>query len=603
MSLLEYLSPVRRWWWVLVLGTLVAVGSTFVALRAQPPVYQASSSLMIGRTLSDPNPSYNEMYLVQQLANTYAALAKRTSVRNVAMANLGLKWLPEYSVRLVTNTQLLEITVTSTDPLLAQAAADALAYALVAQSPTQANSEAQSRQGFVTAQLDALEAGIKDTQDEITRIQSRLADLLSAREIADAQAQIAALQSKLRDLQNNYAALLSHSQQGATNTLTVVEPAQLPTVPTGTNRMRTLALAAAIGLILSTGTAYLLSYVDDTLKTPYDVKRSLGLITLGAVPDSENGVSGAKPLMLSGSHSAASEAYRMLRTNLQFAAVEHPLRTLLVTSSAPNEGKSHTTANLAVALAQVGQRVILVDSDLHRPRLHKLFGRPNAAGLSTALLAEHPTADGLLQPTDDPRLRLLTAGPVPPNPTELLGSARMRELLAALALEADIVLLDSPPVLILADALVLSALADGVLLVVQAWHTRRRNAKQAVDTLRTVKASLVGALINRVPTRGADGYYYYYYKDYGYGEPRRRTPAGILERLGLRDDFHQGTRSSKGVAPKWAWNEIPQSLEGLWVRLASLVNARRNHGAAGDWQETFASDAEFQRGGVEEGPE
>ena len=323
---------------------------------------------MIGRTMSDPNPNYSDVYMMEQLANTYADLAQRAPVRKATMASLGLNWLPRYTVQLVPNTQLLQITVTGADPGLAQAAADALAQALVAQSPTQGNSETQLRQGFVKAQLDELEAGIKDTQDEIAKMQTELAGMLSAREIADAQTQIAALRSKRADLQANYAALLSNTAQGAANTLTVVEPAELPTTPTGTSKTRTLLLVGAIGLILSAGTAYLLSYLDDTLKTPVDVKRTLGLTTLGAVPEVANSKDGQELVMLSGSHSAASEAYRVLRTNLQFAAVDHPLRTLLVTSPAPSEGKSLSTANLAVALAQAGQRVVVVDADLHRPQ-------------------------------------------------------------------------------------------------------------------------------------------------------------------------------------------------------------------------------------------
>ena len=182
--------------------------------------------------------------------------------------------------------------------------------------------------------------------------------------------------------------------------------------------------------------------------------------------------------------------------------------------------------------------------------MHQLFGLPNAAGLTSALLAEHPAADGLLQPTGDPRLRLLTSGPIPPNPTELLGSGRMRELLASLAGEADIVLLDSPPVLILADAAVLSTVADGVLLVVEAGRTRRDAAAKAVETLRTVNARLIGVLINRAPTRGAGSYYYYYYyKDYGYGEQGKRRRSGFLGRLGIgKKHKHQTSGSGETAA-------------------------------------------------------
>ncbi len=235
--------------------------------------------------MTDPNPNYSDVYLMEQLANTYADLARRSTVQKATMASLGIAWLPVYTVQLVPNTQLLEIVVTAADPRLAQAAADALARELVAQSPTQGNTVIQQRQGFVQEQLDGLEAGIKETQAEITKTQEDLAGMFSAREIADAQAQVAALRSKLAELQANYAALLSNTGQGAANILTIVEPAELPTSPMGTSDRRTLLLVASIGLILSAGTAYLLSYLDDTLKTPADVKRTLGLTTLAAVPE------------------------------------------------------------------------------------------------------------------------------------------------------------------------------------------------------------------------------------------------------------------------------------------------------------------------------
>lgn len=527
MEITEYLTPLRRWWWLLVLGTLVASAATYFSLRQQPPIYQAHTTLMIGRAINNPNPSTMDIYLSGQLANTYVDIANLSSVRKAAMAGLGLDWLPGYTVALRPDTQLLDITVTDTDPRMAKAAADEVARQLILQSPTGGDSEVQQRQQFVKRQLDDLESNIDATKNEITRLQADLASMLSAREIADAQNQIAALQNKLATLQANYAALMSNTDQGALNTLTVVEPAELPTAPVGTSKTRTLMLVAAIGFILAAGTAYLLSYLDDTLKTPPDVKKALGLTTLGAIPRIDGGAKGANSelVMLSEKHSAPAEAYRVLRTNLQFASVDHPLGRLLVTSPAPIEGKSLTTANLALALAQSGQRVIAIDADLHRSRLHKLFGLSNNVGLTSALLEEAPDLGALLQPTALPGLRVLTAGPTPPNPTDLVGTARMRDLLARLSAEADILLLDSPPVVILADASVLSTQVDGVLLVIDAGTTRRDVARHAVETLRGVNARIVGVLMNRVPGRGS-GYYHSYYKSYGYGKSGRRGASG-----------------------------------------------------------------------------
>jgi non-specific protein-tyrosine kinase len=534
VELNELIGPLRKWWWLLILSTAVAVLTTYLVLAQQPPSYEAQATLMIGHLVNSTNPNSNDIALSQQLANSYADIAMRRPVRTATMASLGLDWLPGYSVRSKPDTNLLEITVYDVDPQRARAVANELAQQLILQTPTNGNTEASKRRAFLHSQLDELEAKIKDSEDELNKAQEALANQLSAREIADTQSQIAALQTKLATLQGNYAVLLSNTDQGAINTLTLIEPADLPEGPVSSGNRRTIMLVAAVGFLLSAGAAYLLSYLDDTIKSPGDVKRALGMSTLGAVPVMEK--AGSELVMLPGHHSTASEAYRMLRTNLQFAAVEQPLRRLLVTSPAPTEGKSLSAANLAMAMAQAGQRVIIVDTDLHRPRLHRLFGLANNAGLTTALLEDKPVIEPLLQATDQAGLWVLTSGAIPPNPTEMLASARMRELLSELSGIADTIILDSPPAVILADAAVLATQCDGVLLVVDAGGTRRDMALRAVEALRSVNARILGVLLNRVAVRG--GYYYYYGKSYGMTEePHGGKGGGTwggIQRLNLR---------------------------------------------------------------------
>ena len=356
MELRELIRPLRRWWWLIVAATVLATVSAYLATRGQPPIYRTQATVMIGNAIEDPNPSGYEFYLTEQLANTYADIAKRDSLQEAVKAALGLERLPEYAARVVPNTQLIEFAVTDTDPQRAQAVANELVNQLALLSPTSTAQKDQSRTAFVNEQLNQLEAKIRETQDEITKKQDELANMFSARQIADAQAQTAALQNKLATLQANYAALLSNTPKGAINAINVVEAAVLPVNPIGPNKMATVLLAMAIGFAAATTAAYLMEYLDDTLKNPDDVQRSLGLSTLGAVPRIEE--EGEELAALASSQSAAAEAYRVLRTNLQFAAVDRPLHTLLVTSPAPSEGKSQTVANLGVALAQAGWRVI-----------------------------------------------------------------------------------------------------------------------------------------------------------------------------------------------------------------------------------------------------
>jgi capsular exopolysaccharide synthesis family protein len=284
-----------------------------------------------------------------------------------------------------------------------------------------------------------------------------------------------------------------------------------------------------IGFALAAAAAYLLEYLDDTMKNPEDVEKALGLTTLGAAPIMKL-EDGNELVVVTQSQSPISEAYRVLRTNLQFAAVGHPLDTLMVTSPGPGEGKSITAANLAAALAQGGRRVILVDGDLHRPRQHRVFGLRNNTGVTTALITNlSGNLDDILQETGVPGLRVLTSGPLPPNAAELLGSTRMRELLADLHTRADIVVVDSPPVTALSDAAVLATQTDGVLLVLDAGKTRRELAKRATEALERVHARVIGVLLNRMPARGAGYYYYYRYDDYytaGDGSDRRKDANG-----------------------------------------------------------------------------
>ncbi len=552
VDLKEYLIPLRKWWWLIVAATLVATASSFLATRQQAPIYRTRTTVMVGTAIDDPNPNGNEFYMTQQLANTYADIVKREPVRQGVMRALGLTWLPEYTARIVANTQLVELSVTDTNPQRAQAVAAELANQIIQLSPTASGSEDQQRQAFISQQLNDLEAKIQETQDEIARKQADLANMFSARQIADTQTQIVGLQNKLATLQANYAALLANTQQGALNSISVIEPAVVPTVPVGPNKPATILLAAAIGFILAAAAAYLLEYLDDTLKNPDDVQKVTGLTTLGAVPLIElaAGAAGAggkqELIMLSGSQTVASEAFRVLRTNLQFASVDRPLRTLMLTSPAPSEGKSLTVANLAIALAQADKRVILIDADLHRPRQHRLFGLRNNVGLTTALLDERPNLAGLLQETPEPGLRVLTSGPLPPNPAELLGSSRMRELLAQLGAQADMVLLDTPPVTALSDAAIISGHMDGVLLVLGAGETRREIAQRAISALARVNARLVGVLLNRMPLEGS-GYYYYYH--YGYYDTYNKPgDGGASRRNGGRSSRSRRSRSGRPAA-------------------------------------------------------
>jgi non-specific protein-tyrosine kinase len=221
---------------------------------------------------------------------------------------------------------------------------------------------------------------------------------------------------------------------------------------------------------------------------------------------SPNGHISSRLIALRDPRSPAAEAYRTLRTNIQFSSLDKPLQTLLATSSAPDEGKSTTIANLAVTMAQAEQRVILVDCDLRRPTLHTFFDLSNEAGLTSMILAQED-AEIPLQDTGVPGLSLLASGPLPPRPADVLGSRRMEAAIARLRAEADFVLFDTPPVVPVIDAAVLATKVDGVLLIFQANHTNRDRARKARQILEKFKANIVGVVLNNAPVEQGYGYY------------------------------------------------------------------------------------------------
>lgn len=304
--------------------------------------------------------------------------------------------------------------------------------------------------------------------------------------------------------------------------VSVVRAADLPEAPVSPRTKLNLALGLLVGLAIGVGAAVLRETLDTSVKGPEEVQEALGLATLGMIAYDPEATK--RPLIVHvDPQSTRSEAFRQLRTNLQFVDIDHKPRSIVVTSSVPQEGKSTTTANLALALTQAGLRVILVEADLRRPRLAEYLGLEGAVGLTDALVGRADLGD-LLQPWGDGRLQVLASGPTPPNPSELLGSHQMGELMRELESRADLVLLDAPPLLPVTDAAVLTSHASGAIVVVRSGHTTREQAARAVEILRAVDAHVYGAVLNMVPTTGPGAYRYGYY-GYGYTADRPATSA------------------------------------------------------------------------------
>jgi succinoglycan biosynthesis transport protein ExoP len=509
MDIYSYIKPLIKYWWLLGLAALVATISSFIVVWRQPPIFQARATLVIGRAVYEANPSTNDLYLGQQLASFYADIGNREVVSSATKEALGLNALPPYNVHPLPNTQMLEIVVTDSIPKRAMAVANELANQLIKQSPTNQGGGQQSHEEFINQQLSQLEEGIKETNSEIAKKQEELANLNSARQISDLQQQISALNSKLSNLQSTYAALLSNTQQGAQNSLTLIESASLPQVPIGPNKKMIVLLSAVIAVVIAAGAAYLLEFLDNTVQGPDEVARLTGSETIGFLSDI--GKEDFKGIYVAKNpRSALAEAYRSLRTNLDFLGINKPLKSILLTSSGIGEGKTTVSANLATVLAQGGKKVAIIDADMRRPRLHKLFDFENTRGLSDIFLGKADIQDAITICGDE-KIMVISAGNTPPNPTDLISSGRMDTILDILKESVDIVIVDGPPFLV-ADAALLASKVDGVLLIVRYGHSLKAAVREVVDQLKFVEARVLGVVINSLPKSIEEyGQHYRYY--------------------------------------------------------------------------------------------
>jgi succinoglycan biosynthesis transport protein ExoP len=301
-------------------------------------------------------------------------------------------------------------------------------------------------------------------------------------------------------------------ERRATN-VRVVDPAEVPRVPISPNLRADMTFAVVAGLVLAIGLAFGFEYLDNRIKTPQELKAHLGIPFLGMVPTVSTERE-PNPLLDNGVPPNFAEAFKSVRTNVLFSSAEEGLRSIVITSAGPGEGKSLVASNLAVALAQAGQRVLLIDADMRRPRVHEIFGGDQEPGLSNVLSGNAKTSEAVRK-SKTSGLWLLPAGHIPPNPAELLGSRRYTDFIASLSAHFDWVLLDSPPVMVVADSSIVANQSSGVVFVVRADHTSRHSVRAAVEQLEAANAHLIGSVLNSVDLV-RNPYYYsaYYRKEY-----------------------------------------------------------------------------------------
>lgn len=529
MDIKDYVSLVWRWAWLLVLGVVVSGAVAYLISVNTTPVYRSSARLMIdeapGGNLGN---DYSRVLYEQRMAQTYVQILTTAPILQETINQLGYPFSvnelrAKISVTAPQDTKIIVISVEDTDRERTAVIANTLAEVFIREN--------QARENMRYAEPIAnWQRRLNEISDDILALQTELNKIENV-ETAEGQALRSSLETQIKEAQIRYTDIFNNlnqlqiSQAKESSNLVPIDPATPSGGPIRPRPLTNTLLATVIGGLIALGIIFLIEYLDNTVKTPEQILADTGLSTLGAIANIK--AEGPPQTLITqiAPRDPISEAYRVVRTNLSFSAVDQGLSSLLITSSSPGEGKSTSAANLAIVLAQTGKRVILVDADLRRPVQHKIFEKPNNQGLTTAILDHDTPVSHHIQETKIPFLSVMSSGPIPPNPAELLNSQRMAQVLNELQDISDIVIFDTPPVLTVADASILGALVSGCLLVIYTGKTRRDTFIGAAERLERTGATLFGVVLNRLkPERHGYGnyYYYHYYTSYDYNTKQKR---------------------------------------------------------------------------------
>lgn len=529
LELHQYVAILKARKWI-VLGVMTVVTALVLGYSLlQTPVYQAEARVLFEQLPQVPST----VYIPPSTLATESELAKSAPVAQRVIDDLGLQATPDTLLSHVTLTpvgidsQVLIIDYSSTDPQLAQAAATSFAGNYLLYRRERAFDALQDAKRVLQQRADEIQARYNNLTDQIERAKEAGDDALAL----SLQGDRGALSGRLAGLSQRIDDVLPESSTNPYGQ--VIEPASLPTSPTSPNFSRNLLLGGLVGLILGISAALLRERMDERLRGRDDVEIAAQAPVLASIPRfvSTDNSSAARPVLLSDPRGPASESYRNLRTSLEFLLSRGESKVIMVTSPSAGEGKTVTTVNLGVTVAQAGSRTLLVSADLRRPTLESYFGTPNKGGLSGWLVGLNPDLGAVIHPTDVANLHVLPSGPIPPNPSELLTSPRLTELIVELDRAYDVVLFDSPPALPVTDGIILASRIGRALLVVDANSTRRMAVMHAREKIQGVGATVVGAVLNALDTSSGHGYYPYYdahYTSQGAGEP----PQALSRRKG-----------------------------------------------------------------------
>ena len=487
MTLRDYGRVVVRRKWIVVAPVLLAAVVSVLLTAMQTPIYSASAEVLIQPRGEDALFESDVRNLNDRSIQTEIQVVEGVAVRDRVRENLGLAdEPPPVSAAAVGGTDVIRLSVR--DPNASNAATYADAYA-------QAYIQVRREQS-----VEALLAASTEVQNAIDQLQAQIDSL------PDDDPQVASLRSQ----QANFNTTLDQLRVDAalrTGGAVVIRTADVPASPIEPTPGRTLVLAAVVGLLIGLASAFLIEYLDDKVRTAEDLEDLTAETVLAAVP--VDPPPDSRPVALSEPTHGSVEAYRGLRTNLQFLALDRPLNVVQITSSLPGEGKTTTATNLAVVLAHAGHRVALVDADLRRPTAHLVFSLDQKPGLSELLLGAEPRAAvNHVDVGGGDRMSVYTAGTLPSNPSEMLSSKRIRVLLGEMGAHYDYVIVDSAPILPVSDSVALAAAADGVIVVAHSGRVTETNVDETMERLARVSAPTLGFVLNQVTARSAGEYLY-----------------------------------------------------------------------------------------------
>ena len=578
MELRDYLNVIRARKWIIIEAVVIVTLTAILLSVLQAPVYQGEAKVLItgqdagaaifGTAISDLGGQQ------ERGLQTQVQLISLRPLAEAAIKELGLREQPEKLLERVDVSavgQTNVVTIRATDGSAAQAAAiaNAMADSYVGWSRNAKRESIKSAADEVQRRLDDAQAQILALGRKITA--AGKSDELSA-ELAIATDLYSTLAQKLEDLRVN--------EQLEIGSGRVVSTAVVDNEPISPQPLRNAALGLVVGLVFGLGMAFLLEYLDNTIKSPAEAEKLFGAPVLGHIPLEKLDPHEKRRLTITQHpNSFAAESYRSLRNSLDFVNFEHDIKVLLVTSAAPAEGKSTVTANLAAGLAQTGKRVVLINCDFRRPSTEHFFDTNETLGLSDVLAGSF-SLSAALQDSGVPGLWVLTAGKIPPNPSALLGSETMREIITSMRESVDWIIVDSPPLLAVADAAVAARWADGVLMVTRFGSSTRDAARKGREILDNVGARVVGVVewgIEAGGGYGKSGYYGNYFGSYyssydveGEGRRSKGTPGGDGTDV-AGDAGATLTRTEAHASTKPMGRRIADFVGGLMLGLAAFA--------------------------------